>query len=142
MNLSAPPESLAAAAPAETATESQAGKVKNGGTVSSHGITVDAKTLANERSDVLPHQVGELRTREADPTCAITGATAGYSVLLNDGRILNLDEGGNTLANEAVLQTKEGRAMLNGTAYGFKPRVKLVGHIRSDRMIVQALAFE
>ena len=140
LNLSSPPETLSAAKPAETAAESQA-KAKNTGAVSSHGINVDAKTIAAERADVLPHQVADLRTRQADPTCALTGSTVGYSLLLDDGRILNLDEGGNTMANEAVVLSKEGRAMLNGSGYGFKPRVRVVGRVRGDRVIVERLAF-
>ena len=122
--------------PVETTAESQAASKGNASAVSSHGIAIDAKTLAAERADSLRHQVPDLITRQADPTCAITGGTSGYAVRLDDGRILNLDEGGNTLATESVLASRNGRAMLNGAAYGFKPRVTIVGHIRGDHLIV------
>jgi len=142
-NLAIPPESLAAGTPAEfssTANSKPQSKNSQGG-VSAHGISVDAKTLATERGDVLEHQVPDLRTRQQDPTCAITGSTSTYGLALSDGRLLNLDQGGNTLAAEAVNGTPQGRAMLNGTAFGFKPRAKVSGRIRGDRFFVDQLSF-
>jgi hypothetical protein len=146
-NLAIPPESLAAGTPAEftsgpnskTASKPAAKNSQDG--VSAHGISVDAKTLASERSDVLEHQVPDLRTRQQDPTCAITGSTSTYGLALSDGRLLNLDQGGNTLAAEAVNGNPQGRAMLNGTAFGFKPRAKVSGRIRGDRFFVDQLSF-
>ena len=143
LNLATPPESLTAAMPVETPAESQAAKAKPGpGGVSSHGITVNAKTLSAERSDVVAHMAPDLFTRQADPTCAITAGTTGYAVFLDDGRLLNLDQGGNTFASDAVVISKAGRAMLNGTAYGFKPRVKINGRVRGDRIEVSDLALQ
>lgn len=142
LNLSSAPESLAAAMPVETPAESSEAAKNSGGAASSHGISVDAKTLQAERADVVIHQVPDLTTRQADPSCAVTGGTSGYAVRLDDGRILNLDEGGNTLAADAVVGSKDGRAMLNGAAYGFKPRVKVAGHVRGDRLIVDQIAVE
>lgn len=140
MNLAAPAESIATSAPAESPDEATAAKnSSNLGPSSAHGITVDAATVAAERADILPHEVGDLRTREADPSCALTGATSAYAVRLDDGRLLNLDAGGNTLASEAVLQSQRGRDMLNGAAYGFKPRVKVTGQIRGDRVVVEQI---
>lgn len=140
VNLATPPESLASALPAKTAGESQAGKAPAATAgVTSHGISVDSQTLAAERGDVVSHQVPDLLTRQNDPTCAITGGTRAYAVVLDDGRLLNLDEGGNTLAADVVNSTKAGRAMLNGTAFGFKPRVKVTGRVRGDRIQVQDL---
>jgi hypothetical protein len=144
LNLASAPETLPGAMPAETTAESQAAAgAKNSGSVASaHGIAVDAKTLTAERSDIVLHQVPDLATRQADPSCAVTGGTSGYAVRLDDGRIFNLDEGGNTLAAEAVMASKDGRAMLNGAAYGFKPRVKMLGHTRGDRFIVEQIGPE
>lgn len=137
-NLTTPPESLSAAMPVQpTAASGSSGG--NGG-VSAQGVSVDAKTVAAERGDVLEHQAKDLATRQFDPTCAVTGGTSAYAVLLSNGRLLDLDEGGNTLASEAVLQSANGRAMLNGNAYGFKPQVKLTGRVRGDRIIVTQLA--
>ncbi|HWC98726.1 MAG TPA: hypothetical protein VG456_18330 [Candidatus Sulfopaludibacter sp.] len=142
LNLAVPPESLAETVPAQPAATAAGAKTNApAGGVSVDGITVSAKTLAAERSDPLEHQVPDLRTRQQDPTCAITGATSLYAIALSDGRILNLDEGGNTLAGESVLQSSQGRAMLNGTAYGFKPRAKVTGRIRGDRLFVEQLSF-
>jgi hypothetical protein len=135
VNVTSRPESLSGAMPAQTEAESRAAGAKSAGGASSHGITVDAKTLAAERSDVLEHQFPDLFTRQADPSCAITGSTKAFALLLSDGRLLNLDEGGNTLAGELVTMSPQGRAMLNGKAFGFKPKVTVAGRIRGDRFI-------
>ncbi len=142
LNLSAPAESLTAAMPAETPAEASAATGNSGHSTSADGISVDAKTLAAERSDIVIHQVPDLTTRQVDPSCAVTGGTSGYAVRLDDGRILNLDEGGNTLAADAILGSKDGRAMLNGAAYGFKPRVKILGRVRGDHLIVNQIDIE
>ena len=144
LNLATAPETLPGAMPVETAAESAAaaGAKNSGAPASSHGIFVDAETLAAERADIVLHQVPDLTTRQFDPSCAVTGGTSGYAVRLDDGRILNLDEGGNTLAADAVLASKDGRAMLNGVAYGFKPRVKITGRIRGDRFLVDRIITE
>ena len=132
LNVTSRPESLTSALPAQPAAPPNAAV--------SRGIDVNSKTLEGERADVVQHQVRDLLTRQQDPSCAITGGTSGYAVRLDDGRILNLDEGGNTLAGEAVLGSNDGRAMLNGTAYGFKPRVTIAGHIRGDRIFVNQIS--
>jgi hypothetical protein len=103
---------------------------------SAHGITVDANTLDAERSDVLAHQVPDLRLRQQDPTCAITGSTGGFALLADSGRLLNLDEGGNTLAMQALQANQAGRAMLNGIGSAVKPRVSVTGRVHGDHLIV------
>jgi hypothetical protein len=85
--------------------------------------------------------VPDLRSRQMDPTCAITGATHSFSIVLNQGRMLNLDDGGNTFATEAVNGSAAGRAMLNGNGGGFKPGVTIKGRIRADKIVVQSLKF-
>lgn len=106
---------------------------------SASGITVDSKTARGERADVVSHQVPDLATRQPDPTCAITGGTRGYAVLLDNGKFLDLDEGGNTFAAEAVLATPQGRDLLNGKAYGFKPKVTVTGRVQGSRVLVTSV---
>ena len=153
-NMSLPAVPFTTALPAETAAEKQAASQMRSGqgfanaqqpaqqqnpTTNAYGVTVDAKTLANERSDVLEHQVPDLHARQMDPTCAITGNTHGYAIVLKDGRMLNLDDGGNTYANVAVQGSAAGRAMLNGNGGGVKPNVTIKGNMRADRVVVQSL---
>ncbi len=154
LNIALPSLPLTVSGPAQTAAEAQSGaqmrtaqgyqnanqpaQQQNPQTTAS-GVTVDSKTLALERSDVLEHQVPDLRTRQMDPTCAITGATHSFAVLLPEGRMLNLDDGGNTFANEAVNGSATGRALLNGNGGGFKPQVVIKGRIRADKVVVQSL---
>ncbi|MGA7236875.1 MAG: hypothetical protein WBY44_14405 [Bryobacteraceae bacterium] len=107
--------------------------------ISAYGVNVDPKTLAAERSDVLEHQVPDLHSRQMDPTCAITGATHAFSVVLKEGRMLNLDDGGNTYATLAIQGSAAGRAMLNGNGGGLKPDVVIKGRMRADKVVVQTL---
>jgi hypothetical protein len=148
-NLGKPPVSVAGANPAQTpqaAADAKAGSAKqpgaapNGGAESSgtrtaFGITVDAQTLAAERGDVMPHQVADLMSRQSDPTCAIKGNTRAYALLLDNGRLLDLDDGGNTYATVAVEGSTEGRAMLTGQAPGFKPRATVKGRLQGDKIV-------
>ncbi len=155
LNLKQTPETFAAAAPAQTAAEAQSGgqmRTAQGyqnpnapaqqpnTPVTVNGIAVDAKTLAAERHDVLEHQVPDLRSRQMDPTCAITGATHSFALVLTDnGRMLNLDDGGNTYANEAVQGSPDGRTMMDGKSGGFKPQAVVKGNIHADKVVVQSL---
>jgi hypothetical protein len=109
------------------------------GGVSAKGVTVDAKTLQRERGDVLAHQVPDLRMRQPDPTCAITGSTRSFALLMDNGRLLNLDEGGNTLAGQSLYVDPAGRAMLNGRGPGLKPRIIVEGRIQGDKLIVSKI---
>lgn len=103
------------------------------------GISVDGKTLQGERGEVLAHQVPDLFSRELDPSCAITGGTRAFAILLQNGRLLNLDEGGNTWAMQSVQSSTQGHDMLNGKARGLKPKVNVLGHVRNDQLVVDAL---
>jgi hypothetical protein len=109
------------------------------GGVSAKGVTVDAQTLARERSDALAHQVPDLRMRQPDLTCAITGGTKSYALLRDDGQLLNLDEGGNTLAAQFLQSSPEGRALLNGSGPALKPRVIIHGRLEKSKLIVQRI---
>lgn len=142
LNFRQPPIPVAAAAPAGMPAESAAGRPgapANSAAAAAKGITIDAQTLEAERSDVMPHQAPEMRSRQQDPTCAITAATHGFALLLDNGRLLNLDEGGNTLAAQAIQSSTAGRAMLNGMGPGVKPRVTVTGRPQGDHLIVENL---
>jgi len=105
----------------------------------SKGVSVDSQTADRERADALAKQTPDLRTRQQDPNCAVSGATVSFAVLLDDGRLLNLDEGGNTLAGQAVHASPAGNAMLNGNAAPFKPAVTIVGRPESGRGVVEKI---
>lgn len=107
--------------------------------LSAQGITVDQRTADAERADILVHQVPDLRTRQDDPTCAITGNTRGFALLMDNGRFLDLDEGGNSMAVEAVQGHAAGRKMLNGFGPGIKPRAAIRARIHGDRAVVEEL---
>jgi hypothetical protein len=107
------------------------------GGVSAFGVTVDARTADLERQEALEHQVPDLRMRQPDPTCAITGSTSSFALLLDDGRLLNLDQGGNTMASEFLHADPAGRALLNGAGPALKPRVTIKGRLRSTRVTVE-----
>jgi hypothetical protein len=154
LNMSLPSLPFTAAAPAQTPADSQSGSQMRAAQgyanatqpaqeqnppTSASGITVDPKTLAAERPDVLEHQVPDLRSRQMDPTCAITGATHAFSIVLKEGRMLNLDDGGNTYATVAIQGNAAGRAMLNGNGGGLKPDVVIKGRMRADKVVVQTL---
>jgi len=155
-NVNRPPLSVAGANPAQTpeaiaaakaSNAKQPGAAPNGGAESAgprtaFGITVDAQTLAAERSDVLPHQVADLLSRQSDPTCAIKGNTRAYALLMDSGRLLDLDDGGNTYATVAVEGSDAGRAMLTGQAPGFKPRAKVKGRIQGDKIIASSVQLQ
>jgi hypothetical protein len=154
LNMSLPSVPFAAAAPAQTPADIQSGSQMRAAQgyanatqpaqeqnppTSASGIIVDPKTLAAERPDVLEHQVPDLRSRQMDPTCAITGSTHAFSIVLKEGRMLNLDDGGNTYATVAVQGSAAGRAMLNGNGVGLKPDVVIKGRMRADKVVVQTL---
>jgi hypothetical protein len=103
------------------------------------GIQVNPKTLESERADVMTHQVPDLRARMADATCAVTGNTKAFAILLDNGRVMNLDEGGNTLALEAVQSSSDGRAMLNGMGPALKPKISIEAYPFGDRLMVKRI---
>jgi hypothetical protein len=109
-------------------------------TTTASGITVDKATLDAERADVVSHQVPDLYSRQPDDSCAITGDTKAFALLLSNGRLLNLDEGGNTWAFQAVQSTDAGRAVLSGTGSPFKPRATVKGEIWADQLLVESLS--
>jgi hypothetical protein len=139
-NLNKAPLSVAASSPAETPQAAAAAQAN--GPRAAFGITVDAQTLAAERTDVMPHQVADLLSRQSDPTCAIKGNTRAYALLLDNGRLLDLDEGGNTYATVAVGDSAAGRAMLTGQAPGLKPRATVKGRVQGDKIVAVSVQLQ
>ena len=76
---------------------------------------------------------------QTDRSCAVTGGTRGFALLMKEGRLLNLDEGGNTMVIQGLHANPEGRAMLNGTGGGIKPRATIRGKVHGDRFIVEQI---
>ena len=136
LNLRRPPETLPQEAPAQPANAPQNNPPPTGA-VSAKGISVSGATIDAERVGVMAPRVPGMFERQLDPTCAITGSTTSFALLTDDGRLLDLDQGGNTLALVAVYSTSGGRALLNGQGPGVKPRVVVKGQIRGDGLIVQ-----
>lgn len=101
------------------------------------GITVSGKTLASERSDVLPILAPDVAFGSMDPACAVTGSTRGFAVYLSNGVLKNLDEGGNTKAMEMFQASPQGQAVLNGKSLGEKLRVAVKGMMHGDRIVVE-----
>ena len=64
-------------------------------------------------------------TRQTDSACGVTASTKSFALYLPDGLLLNLDEGGNTLAFAALQSTERGQALLNGTAGTSSPPPRL-----------------
>jgi hypothetical protein len=135
-NLRLPPETLQEEAPAQPST-APANNPPANGAVNAKGISIDASTVQTERAGVMESHVPGMFERQSDPTCAITGSTTSFAVFTDNGRLLDLDQGGNTLALVAVEATSGGRAMLNGKGPGVKPRVMVKGQFRGDRLITQ-----
>jgi len=113
---------------------SPAGGDDQKGGVSAKGVSVTPETADRERDGVTDQLHPDALARQEDLSCAVTGGTSNFSLLLDDGRLLNLDQGGNTLANQVIQSTTAGRAMLNGTGPAMKLRVSVRGVIRGDEI--------
>jgi hypothetical protein len=125
------PSSTAPAVPPDSAAVDPA-DVPNGpagrdGALDSHGIAVDEKTAQAERTAPLEAHTQDHLTRQLDPSCAINGDTHSFSLLMPNGLLLNLDEGGNTKAFEMFQSSPQGMSILNGNAPGQKPRATVKG---------------
>ena len=144
LNLAQAPVPVQAQQPAEY--QSPATKTSqpptNEGSIAAYGINVDGQTLGREREDILPQHVADMLSRMADPTCSINAATVGFGFLMNTGRLLDLDEGGNTFAWQAVQSSGAGKAMLEGKGPGVKPKATIQGRIIGDQLIVDKLTLQ
>jgi hypothetical protein len=129
-----PPESLAAKQPAGYAGPVLAAPI--GGSASAFGITVDPQTLAAERADVVPHLAPDILSRQPDPSCAITASTSAFALLMDNNRLFNLDDGGNTLVSAALMSDPAAVAMLNGKGPGIKPYTVTKALPYGDRLFV------
>ena len=144
LNLARAPISLDQSLSPESLVAIAAGS-KNGtaetqtGAITAKGITVDAATLAGEREDVMQTHFADMISRRRDPSCGITAETRGFALLTANGLLLNLNQGGNTYAWQAVQSSDAGRAMINGKGPAVKPRAMLKGKIQADRLIVESL---
>jgi len=103
-------------------------------------IALPPRFLESERADVMAHRVPDLRTRQMDPTCAVTADTREFALLLEDGGLLNLDPGGTTLAWQEILATAPGRAMLHGQGPGLKPYASISGRQEGSTLVVNRIA--
>ncbi len=130
----APPDN-ASADPADTPN----GRAAQNGAVSGKGINVDTSTAQAERSDPMETHTQDHLTRQMDSACSITAGTKAYALLLKDGTLLNLDEGGNTKAFEAFQSSRQGQDILNGHGSGDKPRAAIKGMRRGDKLEVDTI---
>jgi hypothetical protein len=103
------------------------------------GITVDPKTLKAERAEATMPQTADHASRYSSASCALTADTKAFLLLLADGKILTLDEGGNTLAFEAFQASPAGAAILNGKVGGLKPKATVKGVVSGGRLRVRSL---
>lgn len=102
---------------------------------------------AAARSSLVPEEVKEnrvpdLSTRQTDTACAVTAATIGFALLLDNGQLKDLDEGGNTFAWQALQATASGQAVLAGKQRGVNPHAELRGTLRDQEIIVESLLLE
>lgn len=151
-NLTRPPIPLNQYAPAETselAATEDAARAKTGyatatkqpdtGGISAYGITVDPQTLEQEQAEVLQHQVPDLITRQDDLTCGVTARTSNFAFLMDNGRLLDLNAGGNAWAWQAIQSSSAGQAMLEGKGPAVKLQATVRGIIRGDQVRVDSL---
>ena len=95
-----------------------------------------------ERQGAAENRVPDVAARQMDMGCAVTGETTAFAILLDNGQLKDLDEGGNTFAWEAIQATPEGQAVLAGKQRGVKPRAVLRGTMQNDEIIVESLRLE
>ena len=124
-------DNLRAPSTGELATLNEPQKPAKG---SADGIRVAPRVVKAERAEaILPHTLDHA-SRYANASCALTADTKAFMLLLGDGTLLDLDQGGNTLAFEAFQDSPAGQAILNGKVGGLKPQAKVVGVRTGDRL--------
>ncbi|HEY1336152.1 MAG TPA: hypothetical protein VGF59_01515 [Bryobacteraceae bacterium] len=138
LNLRQPPETTRTGTSGGMQNADRVAASEAGG-VAAHGISVDSQTLSRERADVMEHRVQDLAGRQMDPTCAVTSGSRAFSLLLDNGRLLDFEDAGNVQAIEAINANEAGRAMLNGAGPGIKPRIAVEGLVKGDRLMVAQL---
>jgi hypothetical protein len=105
------------------------------------GIAIAPQVLKAERGEATLPDTLDHASRYSSASCALTADTKAFALLLPDGLLLELDEGGNTLAFNAFQSTPAGQAILNGKVGGLKPLAKVSGLRAGSRIKVQSIAF-
>jgi hypothetical protein len=105
------------------------------------GITVSPQVLKAERADAILPDTLDHASRYSSASCALTADTKAFALVGPNGLLLELDEGGNTLAFDAFESTPAGAAILNGKVGGIKPVVKVTGLQAGRRIKVQSVVF-
>jgi hypothetical protein len=105
------------------------------------GITVAPQVLKAERGEATLPDTLDHASRYDSASCALTADTKAFAILLADGQLLDLDEGGNTLAFDAFQSTPAGAAILNGKVGGLKPQATVTGLTAGRRIKVQSVVF-
>jgi hypothetical protein len=106
------------------------------------GISVSPRVLKAERAEATLPDTLDHASRYPSASCAITADTFAFALLVPDGRswrLLNLDEGGNTLALEAFQAAPAGRQILNGKTGGLKPYASVKGVREGDKLKAQSV---
>jgi hypothetical protein len=98
------------------------------------GISVAPQVMKAERSRATMPDTLDHASRYSSTSCALTAETKAFALLLPNGQLMELDEGGNTLAFDAFQSTAAGAAILNGKVGGWKPQAKVTG-LQSGRRI-------
>jgi len=124
-------DNLRSAPVAELATIKEPQKPAEG---SADGIQVAPGTVKSERGKAVLPRTPDHASRYSNASCALTADTKAFMLLTSDGTLLNLDEGGNTLAFEAFQDSAAGQSILNGKVGGLKPQATIVGVRAGDRL--------
>jgi hypothetical protein len=103
------------------------------------GITVTPQVTKSERGDTVWAHTPDHASRYSSASCAVTADTKSFMLLLPDGTLLNLDEGGNTLALEAFQDSPAGHTILNGKVGGLKPQATILGVRSGDRLQTRSI---
>jgi hypothetical protein len=106
---------------------------------SAKGIKVSPRIVQAERAGAMLPRTTDHASRYSSASCALTADTKAFMLLLSDGTLLNLDEGGNTLAFEAFQATPAGQAILNGKVGGLKPQASVTAVKSGDRLKVRSV---
>src|SRR5438105_3056401 len=91
-NLRTPPMDSPAAAPNTSANPAK-------------GLAVPPDVLKSERAEATGPHTSDHASRYSSASCALTSDTKAFALLLPNGVLMELDEGGNTLAFDAFQST-------------------------------------
>jgi hypothetical protein len=92
------------------------------------------QVLQREQAEALRAHTPDHASRYSSAACAVTGDTTHFALLLGNGVLLILDEGGNTFAFDAFQNTQAGQEILNGKVGGWKPAAVVRGVRSGDRL--------